>query len=292
MSKLSLIDKLKIFMDVSMSSSLYLIVIILLLIVGYILLTTTKKTAKRNKQIYIVISIFIALFLIVSYHGSLSKMFDYMMNNFFIAVYFPNLAIYMAAIIITNIIVWVSIFNFKTDKLIKRLNVIVYIIMNYLLALILSVINSNKLDIFTTESIYGNKKVTALIELSSGIFIIWIIFLILYKIILIYLKKDYKPKIKKVIVKKKVKKLPENFAPIDVPEFIYGSLTSKKEEIIEEVEEPIIEEKDHYSDILTKEDYQLLLRLLVEQKSKKKEYEEPEINAKVEELQAMYRSVK
>ena len=287
MSKLSLIDKLKIFMDVSMSSSLYLIVIILLLIVGYILLTTTQKTAKRNKQIYIVISIFIALFLIISYHGSLSKMFDYMMNNFFIAVYFPNLAIYMAAIIITNIIVWISIFNFKTDKLIKRLNVVIYIIMNYLLALILSVINSNKLDIFTTESVYGNKKVTALIELSSGIFMVWIIFLILYKIILIYLKKDYKPKVKKVIVKKKVKKLPENYEPIDVPEFIYGSINTKKEEIIEE--EPIIEEKEHYNDIFTKEDYQLLLKLLIEQKSKKKE---PKINSKMQELEAMYRSVK
>ena len=51
MSKLSIIDKLKIFMDVSMSSSLYLLVLILLLVAGYLFLTTTKKTAKRNKTI-------------------------------------------------------------------------------------------------------------------------------------------------------------------------------------------------------------------------------------------------
>ena len=88
-------------------------------------------------------------------------------------------------LIITNIIVWISIFSFKSSKLIKRLNIAIYVIMNYLLALILSVINTNKLDIFTQESIYGNKKVTALIELSSGVFLIWIIFLILYKLILI-----------------------------------------------------------------------------------------------------------
>ena len=284
MSKLSLIDKLRIFLDVSMSSSLYLIVLIMLLIVGYMFLTTTKKTAKRNKTIYVIISVFIAVFLILSYHGSLSKMFDYMMNNFFIAVYFPNLAIYMAAIIIMNIIVWISIFSFKTNKLIKRLNIAIYIIMNYLLALILSVINSNKLDIFNQEVIYGNKKVTALIELSSGIFIIWVIFLILYKIILIYLKKDYKPKVKKVIVKKKVKKLPSNFEPKETPEYIYGNYPKKeKEEVI------VTKEVEVNEDIFTKDEYKMLLALLTKQKEKNRQEKE---NNKIEELQALYRSVK
>ena len=284
MSKLSLIDKLRIFIDVSVSSSLYLIVLILLLLAGYIFLTTTKKTAKRNKIIYIAISVFILVFLMITYHGSLSKMFDYMMNNFFIALYFPNLAIYSAAIIIMNIIVWISIFNFKTDKLIKRLNVIIYIIMNYLLALILSVINSNKLDIFNQEAIYGNKKVTALIELSSGIFIAWIIFLILYKIILIYLKKDYKPKVKKVIVKKPVKKLPANFEPKEVPDYLYGNAPKKQVEEVIITKEPEVKE-----DIFTKDEYKLLLTLLNKQKEKHRQERE---DSKIEELQALYRSVK
>ncbi len=284
MSKLSFADKLRVFIDVSKSSSLYLIVIILLLILGYIFINTTKKTAKRNKIIYLVISVFIAGILIITYHGSLSKMFDYMMNNFFIALYFPNLAIYLAAIIVTNIIVWISLFNFKTSKLIKRLNIIIYIIINYLLALILSVINSNKLDIFAQESVYGNKKVTALIELSSEIFITWIIFLILYKIILIYLKKDYKPKVKKVVVKKPVKKLPANFEPKDVPNIVYGKGPKK------EVEEVIItKEKEVKEDIFSKDDYKLLLKLLSQQKEKERIKKEEN---KIEELQELYRSVK
>lgn len=283
MSKLSLIDKLRILIDVSISSSMYLIVIILLLTAGYLFITTTKKTAKRNKIIYLVISIFIIVFLIASYHGSLSKMFDYMMNNFFVAIYFPNLAIYLAALIITNVIVWISIFNFKTSKLIKRLNVAVYIIMNYLLALILSVINTNKLDVFTQESIYGNKKVTALIELSSGIFIIWIIFLIIYRLILVYLRKDYKPKVKKVIVKKPVKKLPTNFEPKEFPDFIYGHSLNKKQE------ETVVTEKVVQEDVFTKDEYLLMAKVLKEQKEKMRAKREQN---KIEELQEMYRSVK
>lgn len=283
MSKLSLIDKFRILIDVSISSSMYLIVIILLLTAGYLFITTTKKTAKRNKIIYLVISIFIIVFLIASYHGSLSKMFDYMMNNFFVAIYFPNLAIYLAALIITNVIVWISIFNFKTSKLIKRLNVAVYIIMNYLLALILSVINTNKLDVFTQESIYGNKKVTALIELSSGIFIIWIIFLIIYRLILVYLRKDYKPKVKKVIVKKPVKKLPTNFEPKEFPDFIYGHSLNKKQE------ETVVKEKVVQEDVFTKDEYLLMAKVLKEQKEKMRAKREQN---KIEELQEMYRSVK
>ncbi len=284
MSKLSFFDKLRILLDVSVSSSLYLIVLILLLIVGYIFVTTTKKTAKRNKVIYFLISIFIVALIIITYHGSLSKMFDYMMNNFFIAIYFPNLAIYLAAMIITNIIVWISVFSFKTSKLVKRLNIAIYIIMNYLLALILSVINTNKLDIFSQEAIYGNKKVTALLELSSGLFVGWIIFLVLYKIILIYLKKDYKPRVKKVIVKKPVKKLPVNFEPIEVPDYLYGNVPKKQVEEIIITKEPEVKE-----DIFTKDDYKLLLKLLSQQKEKARQEKEQN---KIEELQALYRSVK
>ena len=283
MSKLSFLDKLKVFIDVSKSSYLYMIIIILLLVIGYIFLNTTKKNVKRNKTIYLTVSIFIVVFLVLLYHSSLSKIFDYMMNNFFIAVLFPNLAIYLAALINTNIIVWISLFSFKTSEVIKKLNILIYVIMNYLLALILSIINSNKLDIFTQESVYGNEKARALIELSSQIFIVWIIFLVIYKLILIYLKKDYKPKVRKIIVRKKVKKLPEGFIPKDSPDYIYGVAPKYEKKQVKNQATDIFEKS------LTKEDYLLLLKLLKKEKQKRDSVKE---DKKLLELQALYRSVK
>ena len=296
MSKLSLGDKIGVLFEVSKSSYLYLVIVVLLLVLGFIILSTNKRNKKRNKIIYISSSIFIFAFIIISYHSSLGNIFDYMMNNFFIAVYFPNLAIYLAAIIATNIIVWISIFNFRTSEIIKRLNVTVYIIMNYLLALILNVVNASQLDVFEQSSVYGNKKATALIELSSYIFTLWIIFLIIYKIILVYIKKDYKPKVKKVVVKKKVKKLPENYEPKEMPDYIYGNLT-KNEPIPEIINSKEDSKVKAYEELLTLEDYKLLLKILKEQKEKdrmeklrqeamKKEYD------KFEQLQAIYRSIK
>ncbi len=282
MSKMSFWDKLAVFFTVSKSSYLFIVIIALLLVIGTIFMTTNQKTAKRNKTIYIVCSVFMLLFLLLSYHTSLSKIFDYMMNNLFIAIYFPNLAIYLGAMITLNIIVWISIFNFKTTDIIRKVNVVVYVIMNYILALILSVINTEKLDVFTQSSVYQNSKATALIELSSTIFIIWIIFLVLYKVILIYLRKDYMPK--KVVVRKPVKQLPENFEPVHMPEFIFGETSKeKKEPVIDPIPElvltpvsiPEIKEtprrdtKD-FEDMLTVEDYKLLLKMLKEQKEKDK----------------------
>ena len=207
MSKISFMDKLAIFFEVSQSSYFFIIVALILIVLGFVFYTTNKKTIKRNKMIYFTCSIFIILLLGFTYQDSISNMLDYLMNNLFIAIYFPNLAIYISALIITNIIVWISIFNYKTTEIIKRLNIIIFIIMHYLFALILKVISDYKLDIFSQSSIYSNEKATALIELSAIIFIVWIIFLIVYKIILIYLRKDYKPKVKKVVVNKVIKKI-------------------------------------------------------------------------------------
>ena len=50
MSKLSFIDKLRILLNISKSSSLYIFILALLIFVGIIFITTNKKNAKRNKR--------------------------------------------------------------------------------------------------------------------------------------------------------------------------------------------------------------------------------------------------
>lgn len=274
MSKLSFLDKLRILFDLSKSSVLYLIILIALISLGIVLISNNRKNEKRNKTIYISISVFILFTLIIMYHSSLGNMFQYMMENFFVVLYFPNLAIYLAALIATNIILWISIFSYKSSKQIKTLNTIVYIIMNYLLALLLNVINKNNLDIFTKKSVYTNENATALIELSSTLFFTWIIFLIIYKIILIYLRKDYKPKVKKILIKKRVKKLPENFLPVTSPSYIYGEAPKKP---VAEQEKPVMikeninNEVNEYEKMLTLDDYKRVLKLLQSQTEKKKQ---------------------
>ena len=104
MTQTTILDKLKIILDVSMSSTLFIAVILFIILLAAVAITTNRKNVKRAKLVYGLTYLAVIVAIIIFYYDSLGKMFDYMMNNFFIVLYFPNVAVYLAAIIITNII--------------------------------------------------------------------------------------------------------------------------------------------------------------------------------------------
>ena len=216
MTKTSIMDKLSIILEVSKSSKIFIAILVFIILLTILALTMNKKNEKGTKTIYMLVYAFIIIAILVGYSSSISKMFDYMMNNFFIALYFPNLAIYFAALIVANIIFLVSVFNPKITKIIKNINVIFFATINYLLALILNIIHTEKLDVFTQTSVYSNQQAQALIELSSTIFMVWIAFLIVYKIIRMYQEPSLQSQsiARRVVIEKKVKVLPNNIKEV------------------------------------------------------------------------------
>jgi len=282
MATLSLLEKLAIIFEVSKSSIVFLVAIMLLIFFGLVLITTNKLNVKTSRRLFILIYIFIFSCIIVLYKDSFSSMVTYLMNNLFKVIYFPNLAIYLFAIFIMNIILWYSVFSFKSTNIIKNVNIIVYIIINYLLVVLLDIINKQKLDVFNQASIYGNKSAQAVIELSSLIFIVWIIFLFLYKAIMVYLTRNNKlPK----VIKKKKDYQEEPVMIKTMP--MYANTINTGAEL------------EKYDNLFTLDDYKYLLEVLknrqemkpekvvtkvVETKQEKKEKE----LAKFRELQELY----
>lgn len=280
MTNLSFIDKLNVLLKIMSSSEFYIIALVAIIILGVILLNTTKRKNKLVKILCLILSVILLAGIIYQYKDSLGSMLDYMMNNLFIVIYFPNLAIYVAAIVITNIIIWTSIFSKKVPNIIKYLNITIYCIITYILILILNIINKKGLNIFDQNSIYGNKDTQALIELTSVIFIVWILFLIIYKII-----KPHIMKSKKNVKKIKNQKL-ANYKPVTVPYKV--SAANNTINVVKNNDE----EKE-YNDILTVEDYKRVLSIL---KQDKPEIHEEETNlkenikeeTKYQELKALY----
>ena len=288
MDKLSFLDKLKVLIDVSSSSKLFVLVIAFFFFLGLVFYKTNEKNKKNVRSIYIAIILFVVIFLLVSYYKSIGNMIDYLTNNLFILIYFPNLAAYLTAIVIMNIILIVSLFNYKVSKLIRNINITVYCVLNYILALILNVINTYNLDVFKTESVYQNRSAQALIELSSIIFVVWILFLIVYRLIMVYLKKEYKQPVKKVIVRKKVRVLPDYINETTIPNIVRTGYKEEKPVIVPLTnEEKILKQLDQ---MLTIEDYKILLKLLKE-KQKKDERKNKE-DIKFNELIDLYKSVR
>ena len=302
---MSFMDKLSVLLNVSLSSKLFIALFILLIVIGIVLIKNNNNDVQKNKKIYLVITIFISALVIFTFNTSLAKMFDYMMNNFFIIVYFPNIAIYLAAIIATNIILFVSIFSNKTSKVIKNINIIVYTLINYFLVLLLFTVNKSGLDLFSQSSIYQNESATALIELTSIVFIVWVIFLVLYKLILSYLRKgeeisEDKARIRKKILMEEQQKIFQEKAELE----------REKEELRkaqEEMTTPVVVREEapkqmsreeymmkQFDQMLTLNDYKVLLNVLKEHKAKEKAEQERQQmikneNYKYEELLSLYR---
>ena len=307
MTNMSFIDKLNVLFNITKSSMTYLIVIIVLVILASILMTLNKKNSKKARNFFIMIYVMIAVFLLVTYRSNLTNMFDYMMNNFFIAIYFPNLAVYLAAIITANIILWTSISNPRTSKIVKKINILAFTVITYILVLILNTIKTNNLDVFTQTSVYGDKTAQALIELSSVIFIAWIIFLVLYSIIRKYIIRNRMPR---RIVSRQPIKIEEPIIKDDLVPVAAVPVKEVKEKPYREIEPPyyvmasdnqikvqkVKRETAEYDKLLTIDDYKLLLDVLKKAKQEQIEKREREEKIRLEEeklreLRQIYQSI-
>ena len=97
MARLSFVEKLSVLFNLTKSSKLYLVILLAVTALGLILLTSNRKNAKSVKFFYVLIYMIMIGIVLYIYRDNLSNMMDYMMDNLFIIIYFPNLAIYLAA---------------------------------------------------------------------------------------------------------------------------------------------------------------------------------------------------
>ena len=274
MTSISIIDKCKVLFDLTKSNIFYPIMIFVFIVISFLFVTTNKNNKKESKKVYGTIYAMIIMITLIKYSKSLPQIFDYTMNNLFIVFYFPNIAVYFCAIIITNIIMWISMFSTKTKSYIKLINSILFSIIHYIFILILGQITTYKIDIFNQKALYGNHNIHTLIELTSNIFLIWLCFLATYKIIITYLENRKEEKILDT-VKESIKQSKEEIrTQSNIPNTISLNNTpytikrdTSKAKIVYNI--PYTKENTAiYEQMLTLEDYKLLISLLKEQKIK------------------------
>lgn len=277
MKSLSLIDKFGVLFHLTKSNIFYPIIIFIFVVISFLFVTTNKNNKKESKRAYGTIYAILIVVTLVKYSSFLPKMFDYMMNNLFIIFYFPNIAVYLGAIVATNIIMWISMFSTKTKSLIKIINSIFFSIIHYIFILILNIISTAKIDVFNQSVLYSNNDIHALIELTSNFFLIWIFFLSIYKIIITYLESKKVERVfsEEMINVEHVKEegeekhitihLPNSVSLIDAPYIIKRD--TNKTNIVYNI--PFSKENTAiYEQMLTLDDYKLLISLLKEQRIK------------------------
>ena len=100
-------------------SNKYLILLVASLTLILLILANKFKNKKITKIICYLVYIAIFSYLIYTYNNEIFHLFDYLMDNLFLLLFFPNLAVYILILIITNVFLVKSTFS-TSDSLIKK----------------------------------------------------------------------------------------------------------------------------------------------------------------------------
>lgn len=177
MSYLSIVEKFKILFDMILDFKFIFIFLGVLVIATFLYLI--KKIDNRKYIMIITLSLLLILGIdIVINYKELAEVFDNFMTIFFSNIYFPSVYVYVGTLLIVAIAFITSMFNKMLNKIYKIINGITFVMNNILLAIILNIIAKNKIDVFTPNSLYTNINLVAVLEISIGLFVLWILSLI------------------------------------------------------------------------------------------------------------------
>ena len=177
MSYLSIAEKFKILFDMILDFKFIFIFLGVLVIATFLYLI--KKIDNRKYIMIITLSLLLILGIdIVINYKELAEVFDNFMTIFFSNIYFPSVYVYVGTLLIVAIAFITSMFNKMLNKIYKIINGINFVMNNILLAIILNIIAKNKIDVFTPNELYTNINLVAVLEISIGLFVLWILSLI------------------------------------------------------------------------------------------------------------------
>lgn len=201
MEQLSLIEKLSMLVKIVFSSPFFLVLLIIIVALLLLLLKFNKKI-KKDKSIYLKIYLICFILLFAKYGSSILKLCDNLVENIFSDIYFPSLSTYLIMLFINNIILIITIISKKISKGIKILNTICFVSIEFLAVLILDTIIKENVNIYEKLEVYTNQKLLVLIELSMGLFALWMFALFVIKCINLLIKKYDKENQEQIKIRK------------------------------------------------------------------------------------------
>lgn len=180
MPELSIIEIIKYAIKSLMSSKVFILILLelaLLLVSGIFYRLMNKKAVKYTS---IIASIIILLFYIVNYISTIKVFLNNVSTKLLEFIYFPTTLEFMIILSLSCLICIYTLIKQK-NKYIKFINTVLPISISFIFLSIIEYINKNNIA-FDEFSVFSNPILMSLYELATGLFISWIIGLIIYKI--------------------------------------------------------------------------------------------------------------
>jgi hypothetical protein len=135
---------------------------------------------KINNRVSLGASLLLLGFYLVNYINTLKVFVDNVSTKLLDLIYFPTTLEFIIVVILSIIIsIYTLVKSNKTS--LKIVNILVPTIISFLFFCIIENVNTLELD-FNEFSVFTNSTLMSLHELAMGLFISWIIGLILYKV--------------------------------------------------------------------------------------------------------------
>ena len=173
MTYLNIIEKFKILFNIILNAK-EIVIFLGQVIVLTTLHLTKKLSLKRYAECTILSLIITLLFSILINKKILFNTFDNFLTIFFRNIYFPSIYVYISMLVIILLSTIVTLLNKKTKQTYKIINSSVFTINGVLLISILNIIAKNKIDVFSISSLYTSTPLVAALEISTGLFLVWL----------------------------------------------------------------------------------------------------------------------
>lgn len=195
MPELSIMEMIKYALSSLVDSKVFILVILELAILLISLVFSKLMDKKVVKITSITASILILLFYVSNYIDTLRVFIDNVSTKLMELIYFPTTLEFMGIMIVSFIIMIFTLVNKKSDKVIKFVNTSLPIIISFLFLCIIEYINKYNVD-FNEFSVFSNPVLMSLYEIAMGLFIAWILGLIIREIDLLIINSVRLPKLK------------------------------------------------------------------------------------------------
>lgn len=181
MPELSLFEIVKYALKSLISSEVFILVLLELaiLIIAMIFKNLMNKKVVRNTSI--IASLVVLGFYISNYVSTVVVFINNVSTRLIEVIYFPTTLEFMLVMIVSLVIMAATLLSSNTNKYIKILNTVLPITISFLFLSIIEYINVNNIP-FDEFSVFTNPILMSLYELSMGLFMSWIIALLVIKI--------------------------------------------------------------------------------------------------------------
>lgn len=187
-------DKLKMLVEIIMSSPLFLCCFMIGIAFFIYYIISIYKNNKINKWVFVAVWVILLAILVIRYNKVVLSLFDNLFENIFMALYFPNLAVYIVILFISNIMLIYSILNRSICKSYKITNVLSAFVIDIFLVLIVDIVNKNSINVYEQINVYTNSDLLVLLQLTTAVFVSWLLinlFITAHRKLKKYDKKQY-----------------------------------------------------------------------------------------------------